>query len=519
MKISQLPSTKPGARRYRFAAPACVGITAAFISVSCFAQAIPWTVQVAVPPPAQAITPPSSCNVPEQARRSLARDANGDILVVSCESASVLPGLAFSEPVITVAKLDGASGQSKWRQTYTVTGRIVLSRADNQLVLASNGDVFVAARFDGVEEEELQLFRLDGISGDLIWQASGPAFIAGDLDVQADGNLLLSNFRTLGGDGGGLQISATTGVVIPATASPVLPNGGGAPLTIGNTMYAAGTTQNGTVRTVIKTNSDITPPGAPTSVSAIGGNGKVTLSFLPPPSDGGLPITTYVAACGIHHVTGTGSPLVVAGLTNGTTYSCSVQAINAAYGGPASAPILVTPTLPPLTLQGIFSRKTHGAAGAYELPLRRVPAVTGNISIEPRTSAAAHEIVFKFNVQIESLSTVSVVNGNGVAVGTVSAAPLGNDVVVRLADLADGSRVLVSIGGVNGTLDVATAIGFLVGDVNESGAIDRDDVASIKARAGQPVDPVNFRLDVNASGVVNVADVLVGKRRIGSTLN
>lgn len=79
-------------------------------------------------------------------------------------------------------------------------------------------------------------------------------------------------------------------------------------------------------------------PGAPRNVAAARGNGQATVTFLAPTSDGGNPILDYTATCGPQSTTGAGSPLVVAGLTNGTTVSCTVTARNAIGTGPASSP-------------------------------------------------------------------------------------------------------------------------------------------------------------------------------------
>jgi YVTN family beta-propeller protein len=92
-----------------------------------------------------------------------------------------------------------------------------------------------------------------------------------------------------------------------------------------------------------------TPPGVPTAVSAAPGDGKATLSFAPPTSDGGLPITSYTATCGVRSTTGASWPLVVDQLTNGTPVACHVLATNAKGNGAYSANVSVTPAAVPTT--------------------------------------------------------------------------------------------------------------------------------------------------------------------------
>src|SRR6185436_4357696 len=90
-----------------------------------------------------------------------------------------------------------------------------------------------------------------------------------------------------------------------------------------------------------------TVPGAPTIGSATPGNGQATISFSAPASNGGSAITGYTATCNPGGFTGSGpaSPVTVTGLSNGTSYTCSVRAQNSVGLGTASATVGVTPAL------------------------------------------------------------------------------------------------------------------------------------------------------------------------------
>ena len=81
-------------------------------------------------------------------------------------------------------------------------------------------------------------------------------------------------------------------------------------------------------------------PGAPTGPSATAGDAQASVSFSAPTDTGGSPITGYTVTSNPGNKTGagTGSPIVVTGLTNGTPYTFTVVAANIAGPGPASAP-------------------------------------------------------------------------------------------------------------------------------------------------------------------------------------
>ena len=91
----------------------------------------------------------------------------------------------------------------------------------------------------------------------------------------------------------------------------------------------------------------VTAPGAPSGLTATAGASQVSLSWKAPGSDGGAAITGYRVYRGtgkkpVASVAGTSA--TVKGLTNGTTYSFKVTAVNKAGEGPASGAASATPT-------------------------------------------------------------------------------------------------------------------------------------------------------------------------------
>jgi YHYH protein/Fibronectin type III domain len=90
-----------------------------------------------------------------------------------------------------------------------------------------------------------------------------------------------------------------------------------------------------------------TVPGAPTALVATAGNGSISLAFTAPASNGGTAITGYTGSCtaagAAVTATAVASPVAISGLTNGSSYSCTVTASNAVGSSAASAAVTATP--------------------------------------------------------------------------------------------------------------------------------------------------------------------------------
>ena len=93
-----------------------------------------------------------------------------------------------------------------------------------------------------------------------------------------------------------------------------------------------------------------TLPSAPLGVSATSGNARATVTFSPPESDGNSAIKGYTVTSnpGSIEAYGVASPIIVRGLTNGTSYTFTATATNKVGTGPASvASSPVTPATVP----------------------------------------------------------------------------------------------------------------------------------------------------------------------------
>ena len=91
---------------------------------------------------------------------------------------------------------------------------------------------------------------------------------------------------------------------------------------------------------------------APTSLSGTAGNGSATISFTAPSSNGGASISNYKYSTDGSTYTAlnpadTTTPVTIPGLTNGTTYSITLKAVNSAGDSSASSSVSVTPRTTP----------------------------------------------------------------------------------------------------------------------------------------------------------------------------
>ncbi len=261
-------------------------------------------------------------------------------------------------------------------------------------------------------------------------------------------------------------------------------------------------------------------PGAPTIGTATAGNAQATVSFTPPASNGGSPITSYTVTCTPGNLTaiGAASPLTVTGLTNNTLYTCSARATNSAGTGAASGTVTVTPVSGvTLTLLTVKSRKVHPVAGTFDLTIDATQPVGGSVTVEPRAIGAGHKIIFAFNDTISAAGTPTAVDQTLAPVGSVAAVAVGTTVEVTLTGIPTANRVRVQLANVNGTLTTNASIGFLLADVNGNYKVTSSDILMINGRSGS-VTAANFLFDIDVSGSVSLTDINTAKAQSGQTL-
>jgi Dockerin type I domain len=164
----------------------------------------------------------------------------------------------------------------------------------------------------------------------------------------------------------------------------------------------------------------------------------------------------------------------------------------------------------PLTLASVVSRKTHGAAGTYDIDL------TNGNGIECRSGGANgdYTMIFTFGAPVTSCGVASV--------GTASNGPDPAQCSVALSGIPNAQTITVQLTGVidsNGsTGNVSGSMPVLIGDTNADGFVNSADISQTKSQSGNSVSGSNFREDVNTDGFLNSADISLVKSRSGTAL-
>jgi uncharacterized protein (TIGR02145 family) len=175
--------------------------------------------------------------------------------------------------------------------------------------------------------------------------------------------------------------SAITGYTVTSNPGNITGTGSASPITVTGltngtaytfTVFATNAKGNSSPSSASNSVTPSTIPGAPTIGTATKGNAQASVAFTAPASNGGSAITGYTATSNPGNLTGTGttSPITVAGLTNGTAYTFTVIATNAAGSGPASsASNSVTPSaVPGAPTIGTATKGNAQASVAFTAP-------------------------------------------------------------------------------------------------------------------------------------------------------
>jgi hypothetical protein len=171
----------------------------------------------------------------------------------------------------------------------------------------------------------------------------------------------------------------------------------------------------------------------------------------------------------------------------------------------------------PLQLLSAVSRKKHGAAGEFDIPL----PLNGSFGIECRKPEGrnSHTLVFTFSNPIIA-GTVQLTTGNA----SVKPALEGNTLIVKLVDVPDRQVLNLTLRDVSdGRTTLApinVALGMLLGDVTADRMVNAGDLNEVSAGAAQnsAPDASSFRADLRTNGRTSRADVSLCEENVGHSL-
>jgi hypothetical protein len=281
-------------------------------------------------------------------------------------------GLVYAGGEFTTAGDDSASmvavwdvGLSEWIALQAAAGQgansDVHSLALDDSVLYLGGDFTSAG---GVAADKVARWTWDAPTAVAV-PASGAAGVS--IDLVGAGLIGVSGVRVDGTPVAYTRDDSTTiSLTLPGGLSP-----GSHSITVD---AVGGRATTAYVVSGSPTPPPVYPPGAPTGAIAVAGDRSASVSWLAPTSAGSFPVTDYeVASVPIGGSCLVKAPAVactVSGLTNGTSYTFTVRALNGAGWGSDSAPSnAVTPRATPV--------KTIQITGSRDASDTRVVRVTG----------------------------------------------------------------------------------------------------------------------------------------------
>jgi hypothetical protein len=217
-------------------------------------------------------------------------------------------------------------------------------------------------------------------------------------------------------------------------------------------------------------------PGAPIIGAATAGDASASIAFTAPTSSGISAITGYTATCtsGSSSRTGsaTASPISVTGMTNNSTYACSVKASNSVGAGVASGSVNVTPVSAVTTTAALFCAHT---ASIFNSGINLTNTVTLSCS-----------------------STLRTIVGNGVPDHTVGTFPnSGNPNSIKAVTVNYSNTLTPAV-----TSSTGTSVAHKIGYANNSVSFDPATAESYQSAGVWKIEALNqtyFPFGVDAS--------------------
>ena len=269
-------------------------------------------------------------------------------------------------------------------------------------IVSATQTVLSGANYTGKANGVFKLAEQIQAKQSSLWAKGLTLPLAPTINTATFGNTNASVAFTAPSDTGGTSVLDYT---VTSTPGNFTTTGASSPLTV--TGLTNGTNYTFTVRarnsqgnspeSAASNSTGVTIPGVPTIGTAVYGDASATVNFTAPASNGGSAILDYTVTStpGNFTATGTGTSIVVTGLTNGTSYTFKVKARNIVGSSPESAAsnsIIPTGyTVPDAPTMGTVVQPSYTGTSAdftFSIPFT-APANTGGQPILDYTATSS----------------------------------------------------------------------------------------------------------------------------------
>jgi len=281
-----------------------------------------------------------------------------------------------------------------------------------------------------------------------------------------------------------------TGVDIDGEATGDL-SGGAVAMSASGTHIAIGAKSNRSLRGQVRVYEVLASPTPPTISSVTPANGSLTVAFAPG-TDGGSAITNYkYSVDGTNYVAlnpaTTTSPFTISDLTNGTTYSVTIKAVNAIGDSPASNAVTGSPTAPTTSTVAPTTTTPTTAVTTTTTPTTPTTAVT---TTTPTTTPTTAVTTTTPTPTTTTPTTVLVATRKTVSIRTGTTSLLTPLIKASEISIPKDSKVTGSIS--NSLKSVCKTSGIKIVGITPGKCIVKIKIMPKKGRASTKLMPVNI---------------------------